>query len=344
MQTKTLSKIGNRDEMGRLEKLVKKYECGNLQKSDWLDDMAFRNIPLLPRTGQAWAYQVPQVCHLARSFGNQALKFESAAREQRSSRLTTSAITYDDSGLTDFLIARGSENGSERRELMRRQGVLVNTLAKRAKELRTSEDPRPKKMEKLRSFINDSKNGLVNSPPLPLPFNARIEITGINAEKSKENLGLKLTPYDVLATGPLQGMVQFILSKTIAAIISENGTLLNYLRAKSGSVARTNSLYRQLGVGHRHLDNILLTPDGHFFHGQYDLVLANLILNLVALMVDANIPDIKHRDVHEQIQEKLRLDLTEEEAIKHFEALLNETSYFTVVLDRVHDLAQYWRS
>lgn len=71
---------------------------------------------------------------------------------------------------------------------------------------------------------------------------------------------------------------------------------------------------------------------------------ANLILNLVALMVDANIPDIKHRDVHEQIQEKFRLDLTEEEAIKHFEALLNETSYFTVVLDRIHDLAQYWRS
>ncbi|KAG2039185.1 kinase-like domain-containing protein [Suillus americanus] len=70
----------------------------------------------------------------------------------------------------------------------------------------------------------------------------------------------------------------------------------------------------------------------------------NLILTLVALMVDANIPDVKHHDVHEQIQEKFRLDLTEE-AIKHFEALsMNETSYFTVVLDRIHDLAQYWRS
>ena len=71
---------------------------------------------------------------------------------------------------------------------------------------------------------------------------------------------------------------------------------------------------------------------------------ANLILNLVALMVDASIPDIKHRDVHEQIQDKFRLDLTEGEAIKHFEALLNEKSYFTVVLDRIYDLAQYWRS
>jgi phosphatidylinositol 3-kinase len=71
---------------------------------------------------------------------------------------------------------------------------------------------------------------------------------------------------------------------------------------------------------------------------------ANLILNLVTLMVDANIPDIKGRNVHELLQEKFMLDLTEEEAIKHFETLLNETSYFTKVVDRFHDIAQYWRS
>lgn len=46
----------------------------------------------------------------------------------------------------------------------------------------------------------------------------------------KENLDLKLSPYDVLATGPLQGMVQFIPSKTIASIVSEHGNVLNYLR------------------------------------------------------------------------------------------------------------------
>jgi phosphatidylinositol 3-kinase len=166
---------------------------------------------------------------------------------------------------------------------MRRQGVLIDTLAKRAKELRTSKDPRPKKIEKLRSIISDSKNNLSSIPPLPLPLNARVEVTGIIAEKSsvfksnlfplllffqrsdgtefpvifkdgddmrqdqlviqlftlmdrllrKENLDLKLSPYDVLATGPLQGMAQFIPSKTIAAIVSENGTLLNYLRANN---------------------------------------------------------------------------------------------------------------
>ncbi|KAK0480262.1 atypical/PIKK/PI3K protein kinase [Armillaria novae-zelandiae] len=432
----------------------------------------------------------------------QALKFESAASDTRSSRSVSSAISYDDSGLTDFLISRGVQNlilgnrlywylmvevaledkviskmygrvvfkfmnkilespdGSNRRELMRRQGQLVETLAKRAKELRTSKDPRPKKIEKLRSIINDSKNGLNSISPLPLPVNARIEITGIIAEKSsvfksnlypmllyfqssngleypvifkdgddmrqdqlviqlftlmdrllrKENLDLKLSPYDVLATGPLQGMVQYIPSKTIAAIVSEHGNLLNYLRANypdEGSVGTSgvepgvvDTFVRScagycvvtylLGVGDRHLDNLLVAPDGHFFHVDFGYILgrdpkpfppavkvckemvdgmggaqsphyarfknfcftafsilrknANLILNLVSLMVDANIPDIKHRDVHEQLQEKFRLDLTEEEAIKHFETLLNETSYITVVLDRIHDLAQYWRS
>ena len=164
---------------------------------------------------------------------------------------------------------------------MRRQGLLVDTLAKRAKELRTSKDPRPKKIEKLHSILADSKNNLASMPPLPLPLNARIEITGIIADKSsvfksnlyplllyfqcadgseypvifkdgddmrqdqlviqlftlmdrllrKENLDLRLSPYNVLATGPLQGMVQYIPSKTIAAIVSEYGNLLNYLRA-----------------------------------------------------------------------------------------------------------------
>lgn len=164
---------------------------------------------------------------------------------------------------------------------MRRQGELIDTLSKRGKELRISKDPRPKKIDKLRAFLADSKSNLSSMAPLPLPLNARIEVTGIIAEKSsvfksnmfpmllyfqchdgteypvifkdgddmrqdqlviqlftlmdrllrKENLDLKLTAYDVLATGPAQGMVQFVPSKPIAAIISENGALLNYLRA-----------------------------------------------------------------------------------------------------------------
>lgn len=237
---------------------------------------------------------------------------------------------------------------------MRRQGLLVETLAKRARELRTSKDPRPKKIERLRSILADSRNNLSSMAPLPLPLNARVEITGITPEKSsvfksnlypmllnfqcsngseypvifkdgddmrqdqlviqlitlmdrllrKENLDLKLSPYDVLATGPLQGMVHFVPSKTIAAIVSEHGNLLNYLRAHNpdegsvgtsgvepsvidtfvrscGKVANTIMPFSVpdgilagycvvtylLGVGDRHLDNLLVAPDGHFFHG-----------------------------------------------------------------------------
>ena len=60
-ETNTPSKVGTRDEMGRLEKvrvhdlvcitlaeahvqLVKKYERGDLPKSDWLDALAFRKM------------------------------------------------------------------------------------------------------------------------------------------------------------------------------------------------------------------------------------------------------------------------------------------------------------
>ena len=269
----------------------------------------------------------------------QALKFESTASDQRSSRITSSAISYEDSGLADFLISRAvknpilsnrfhwylmvevadqvmakmygrviykfqrriaevrgirgfkarrlydhsvqSEGGEERRELMKRQGQLIEALGKRAKELRTSKDPRPKKIEKLRAYLADSKNNMSSIPPLPLPLNAKLTVTGTIAEKcsvfksnmfplllyfrcaddteypvilkdgddmrqdqlviqlftlmerllKKEGLDLKLTAYDVLATAPQQGLAQFIPSKTIAAIMSEHGSLLNYLRA-----------------------------------------------------------------------------------------------------------------
>lgn len=40
----------------------------------------------------------------------QALKFESATSDQRSSHSTSSAISYDDSGLADFLIGRAVRN------------------------------------------------------------------------------------------------------------------------------------------------------------------------------------------------------------------------------------------
>ncbi|KAI5119006.1 hypothetical protein M0805_004416 [Coniferiporia weirii] len=432
----------------------------------------------------------------------QALKFEPTANDQRSTRLSSNAISQDESGLADFLIDRSvqnpvlgnrfhwylmvevaledkmvakvygkvwykfmekvkkSDDGPERTDVMRRQGELIATLTKRFKELKASKDQRPKKIERLRAFIADSKNGLVNMAPLPLPLNANIEITGVVSEKAsvfksslspmllyftctdgseyplifkdgddmrqdqlviqlftlmdrllrKENLDLKLSPYAVLATGPSQGMAQYIPSMTIAAIVSEyNGSLLNYLRAHhpdEGSVgtfgvkksvldnfvrscAGYSVMTYILGVGDRHLDNLLLAPDGHFFHVDFGFILgrdpkpfpppvkvcpemieamggthspefarfqnlcfvaytiirksANLILNLVSLMGEANIPGISYRVVHEQLQEKFQLHLSEEEAIKELEKLLRGSSTYHNFLDRMHGFTQYWR-
>ena len=70
---------------------------------------------------------------------------------------------------------------------------------------------------------------------------------------------------------------------------------------------------------------------------------ANLILNLVSLMGEANIPHVNYRDVHEQLQEKFMLHLSEEEAIKELEKQLRGSSTYHNFLDRMHGVAQYWR-
>ncbi|WFD35704.1 phosphatidylinositol 3-kinase [Malassezia cuniculi] len=226
-----------------------------------------------------------------------------------------------------------------------------------------------------------------------------------------ENLDLRITPYRVLATGAQDGMVQFIPSMPLASIMSEySGGLLGYMREHyPSSNASTfgvdpvvlDTFVRScagycvitylLGVGDRHLDNLLLAPDGHFFHVDFSYLFgrdpkpfpppvkvcsemvdamggtasvhyerfkklcyisfaclrknANLILNLISLMVDASIPDIRAEPdkVVLRVQEKFLLDVTEERAVAHFEGLLNETSYISSMFDRLHNMAQYFR-
>lgn len=165
--------------------------------------------------------------------------------------------------------------------LLRRQTDFVSQISLLAKDLREAKDLRPKKIDKLRSILRDSKSGLHSFPPIPLPLDARKSIIGIDAEKSSifksnlqplrlhllcedgseypvivkngddlrqdqlviqlitlmdrllrnENLDLKLLSYRVLATGAVDGMVQFVESKSLQEISNMyNGNLLNYLR------------------------------------------------------------------------------------------------------------------
>ena len=97
----------------------------------------------------------------------------------------------------------------------------------------------------------------------------------------KENLDLKLSPYRILATSANAGAVQFVASLSLAAASAKyKGGILAYLRANNPDDKAELGVRREamdtyvkscagycvvtylLGVGDRHLDNLLLAPDG----------------------------------------------------------------------------------
>ena len=101
----------------------------------------------------------------------------------------------------------------------------------------------------------------------------------------KENLDLKLSPYRILATGAKAGAVQFVSSLSLAATQTKyKGGILAYLkdhnhddRADLGVKKEAMDNYVKscagycvvtylLGVGDRHMDNLLLAPDGQFLN------------------------------------------------------------------------------
>ncbi|KAI1922259.1 Phosphatidylinositol (PI) 3-kinase [Ophidiomyces ophidiicola] len=229
----------------------------------------------------------------------------------------------------------------------------------------------------------------------------------------KENLDLKLTPYRVLATSANAGAMQFVPSTSLSAASEKyKGSILAFLKANNPDESEPLGVRKEamdtyikscagycvitylLGVGDRHLENLLLAPDGHFFHADFGFILgrdpkpfapmmklskemiegmgganspnylqfkqhcftayttlrksANLILNLFSLMADANIPDIRVEPDKAvlKVKERFHLELSEEEAIRHFEQLIIESvnAVFGAVIDRIHDLVQGWRA
>lgn len=106
-----------------------------------------------------------------------------------------------------------------------------------------------------------------------------------------ENLDLHLTPYRVLATGHDEGMMEFIPSKSLAQILSEHRSITSYLQTfhpdEDGpfgitatcletfikSCAGYSVITYILGIGDRHLDNLLLRDDGRLFHVDFGFIL-----------------------------------------------------------------------
>ncbi|XP_026505082.1 phosphatidylinositol 3-kinase catalytic subunit type 3 isoform X3 [Terrapene carolina triunguis] len=96
----------------------------------------------------------------------------------------------------------------------------------------------------------------------------------------KENLDLKLTPYKVLATSTKHGFMQFIQSVPVAEVLATEESIQNFFRKHAPSETGPNGISAEvmdtyvkscagycvityiLGVGDRHLDNLLLTKTG----------------------------------------------------------------------------------
>ncbi|KAK4173181.1 kinase-like domain-containing protein [Triangularia setosa] len=109
----------------------------------------------------------------------------------------------------------------------------------------------------------------------------------------KENLDLKLSPYKILATSTSAGLSQFVPSMTFQGISSKYRTnpAQAYLKQNNPDAQGPFGMRKEsldtfvrscagycvityiLGVGDRHLDNLLLAPDGHFFHADFGYIL-----------------------------------------------------------------------
>jgi hypothetical protein len=169
----------------------------------------------------------------------------------------------------------------------------------------------------------------------------------------------------------------------------QRGVMDNFVKSCAGYCVLTYLL----GVGDRHLDNLLLHQSGHFFHCDFSFILGNdpkkylpmritehmihgmggrdsdnyarflslagatfialrrhenvrVILSMVHLMIPSALPDISVNQSPGQaldgVVERLRLDLSDENAITYMEQLIEDSvcSKLWIALDAMHSIGK----
>ncbi|XP_059309314.1 phosphatidylinositol 3-kinase, root isoform isoform X2 [Lycium ferocissimum] len=181
--------------------------------------------------------------------------------------------------------ASGDEDGYKLWQSLVRQTELTAQLCSIMRDVRNVRGGTQKKIEKLRHLLS----GLLSELTY---FDEVVQMVSLMDRLLKlENLDLHLTPYRVLATGHDEGMLEFIPSKPLAQIISEHRSIVSYLQKfhpdENGPFGITSTCLETfikscagysvityiLGIGDRHLDNLLLRDDGRLFHVDFGFIL-----------------------------------------------------------------------
>uniref|UniRef100_A0A803L0K8 phosphatidylinositol 3-kinase n=1 Tax=Chenopodium quinoa TaxID=63459 RepID=A0A803L0K8_CHEQI len=179
----------------------------------------------------------------------------------------------------------GGEDGFKLWQSLVRETELTAQLGSIMRDVRNVRGSTQKKMQKLRQLLS----GLLCELTY---FEEVIQMVSLMDRLLKlENLDLHLTPYRVLATGQDEGMMEFIPSRSLAQILSEHRSIIGFLQKfhpdEEGpfgitatcletfikSCAGYSVITYILGVGDRHLDNLLLRDDGRLFHVDFGFIL-----------------------------------------------------------------------